>query len=107
MTRSWPRAAFMRRSGHTSPAASSPAKEPRPLKPRHNRSRIEDRGSRIEDRGSRIEDRGSNAITHRDPLSSIFYLLSSILDPLSSILYPGVLAVGNYRGSCLLRMIVS
>src|SRR6266511_2937182 len=114
MARSWPRAAFMRRSGHTSPAASSPAKEPRLLKPRHNRSRIEDRGSRIEDRGSRIEDRGSRIEDrgsriedrgskiecHHSSRSSIFYPRSSILDP-------GVLAVGNYNGSCLLRMIVS
>src|SRR6266508_4384765 len=69
MARSWPRAAFMRRSGHTSPAASSPAKEPRLLKPRHNRSRIEDRGSRIEDR--------------MPSLIAILYLLSSILDPRS------------------------
>src|SRR6266511_1038629 len=97
MARSWPRAAFMRRSGHTSPAASSPAKEPRLLKPRHNRSRIEDRGSRIEDRGSRIEDRGSriedrgsriedrgSRIEDRMPsLIAILYLLSSILDPRS------------------------
>src|SRR5262245_63892983 len=97
MARSWPRAAFMRRSGRISPAASSPAKEPRALKPRRNRARIEDRGSRIEDRESK-------AMTHRDPRSSILdpggWKLQRLLDRKSTRLNSSHLGI-SYAVFCL------